>query len=113
MMDFLTTSHLFASKFIFFTSYEQCWKKMYQITLLNLEIMTFGYWLPNIWPYFEQVPMGSIHNEIKVDQCLFWGEFSPLGLKREKMWFIKLGSLWKKMPKLQDFNGGIYGNCHI
>jgi hypothetical protein len=29
--------------------------------------------------------MGSIHNEIKVDQCLFWGEFSPLGLKREKM----------------------------
>ncbi len=49
--------------------------------------------------------MGSIHNEIKVNQCLFWGEFSPLGLKGEKMWFIKLGSLWKKMPKLQDFKG--------
>jgi hypothetical protein len=27
MMDFFTTSRLFASKFIFFTSYEQCWKK--------------------------------------------------------------------------------------
>jgi hypothetical protein len=41
MMDFFTTSHLFASKFIFFTSYEQCWKKMYQIILLNLEISHF------------------------------------------------------------------------
>jgi len=49
--------------------------------------------------------MGSIHNEIKVDQCLFWGEFSPLGLKRKKNVIHQTWIFVEKSAKIARFQG--------
>lgn len=67
MMDFFTTSRLFASKFIFFTSYEQCWKKNVSndiVEFRNFDILILIMSkCVNICPYFEQVPMGSMKSK--------------------------------------------------